>query len=117
VIKMKIAVPTQGDKGLRDRVADTFSRAPYFTMVTVENGAITAKKVVKNKASEVKQGAGPLAARTLKDDGIDVLLSDEIGPGAINILEAFGIKIGGASQDEKVRDAVDKYLAKLQVEE
>jgi predicted Fe-Mo cluster-binding NifX family protein len=110
---MKIAVPTQGERGLRDRVADTFSRAPYFTLVTVENGGITGKRVIQNKASEVAQGAGPLAARTLKDNGVDVLLSGEIGPGATNILEAFDIKIGSASKDEKVRDAVERYLALL----
>ncbi|HEX9916053.1 MAG TPA: NifB/NifX family molybdenum-iron cluster-binding protein [Candidatus Bathyarchaeia archaeon] len=109
---MKIAVPTQGDRGLRDRVADTFSRAPYFTLVTVENGGITGKTVIQNKAAEVAQGAGPLAARTLKDNGVDVLLSGEIGPGATNILEALGIIIGSASIDEKVRDAVDRFLAK-----
>jgi len=109
---MKIAVPTQGDRGLRDRVADTFSRAPYFTLVTVENGSVTDKKVIQNKAAEVAQGAGPLAARTLKDNGVDVLLSGEIGPGATNILEALGIIIGSASIDEKVRDAVDRFLAK-----
>lgn len=110
---MKIAVPTQGDRGLRDKVADTFSRAPYFTIVTVENGNITSRKVIQNKASNVKQGAGPLASRTLKDNGVDVLLSGEVGPGATSILEAFGIRIGGASHDEKVREAVDRYLAQL----
>jgi predicted Fe-Mo cluster-binding NifX family protein len=113
VIEMKIAVPTQGDRGLRDKVADTFSRAPYFTIVIVENGSITGSKVIQNKASNVKQGAGPLAARTLKDNGVDVLLSGEVGPGATSILEAFGIKIGIASQDEKVRTAVDRYLVML----
>ena len=112
-MKMKIAVPTQGDRGLRDKVADTFSRAPYFTIVTVENGSITDSKVIQNKASNVKQGAGPLASRTLKDNGVDVLLSGEVGPGATSILEAFGIRIGGASQDEKVRVAVDRYVAQL----
>ena len=110
---MRIAVPTQGDRGLRDRVADTFSRAPYFTLVTVEGERITGKKVIRNKASEVDQGAGPLAARTLKDNAVDVLLSGEIGPGATNILEAFEIRIGNASKDDKVRDAVEKYLAQL----
>jgi predicted Fe-Mo cluster-binding NifX family protein len=107
---MKIAVPTKGDRGLRDRVADTFSRAPYFTLVTVDNGRIVSKKVIPNKASDLIQGAGPLAARTLKDNGVDVLLSGEVGPGATNILDAFGIIIGSATQDEKVGNAVEKYL-------
>lgn len=111
---MKMAVPTQGDRGLRDRVADIFARAPYFTLVTVENGSITDKKVIQNKASEMKQGAGPLAARTLKDNGVDVLLSCEIGPGATSVLETIGIKIGGVTQDEKVKDAVERYLTQLQ---
>jgi predicted Fe-Mo cluster-binding NifX family protein len=113
VIKVKIAVPTQRDRGLRDRVADTFARAPYFTLVTVENGNVTDKKIIQNKASEVKQGAGPLAVRILKDNGVDVLLACEIGPGATSVLETIGVKIGGATQDEKVKDAVERYLSQL----
>ena len=37
---MKIAVPSKGEKGLRDRVADTFSRAPAFTIVTIRDEEI-----------------------------------------------------------------------------
>ena len=113
---MKIAVPTQGDRGLKDRVADTFSRAPYFTLITIDNRSISGKKVIRNKASDLKQGAGPLAARTLKENGVDVILSGEIGPGATNILGALGIRIGGASQDEKVGDAIERYLASISPE-
>jgi predicted Fe-Mo cluster-binding NifX family protein len=112
---MKIAVPSKGEKGLRDRVADTFSRAPAFTIVTIQDDEISDVKVVKNKAAEMSQGAGPVAARTLKENGVNVLLSSDIGPGATNILETIGIAIGSASQDEKVKETVDRYLAQLEV--
>jgi predicted Fe-Mo cluster-binding NifX family protein len=112
---MKIAVPSKGEKGLRDRVADTFSRAPAFTIVTIQDDEITDVKVVKNKAAEMSQGAGPVAARTLKENGVNVLLSSDIGPGATNILETIGIAIGDASKNEKVKETVDRYLAQLEV--
>jgi predicted Fe-Mo cluster-binding NifX family protein len=56
-----------------------------------------------------------VAARTLKENGVNVLLSSDIGPGATNILETIGIAIGGASQDEKVKEIVGRYLAQLEV--
>jgi predicted Fe-Mo cluster-binding NifX family protein len=115
VIEMKIAVPSKGENGLRDRVADTFSRAPAFTIVTIQDDKIHDIKVIKNNASEMSQGAGPVAARTLKENGVNVLLSSDIGPGATNILETIGIAIGSASQNEKVKETVDRYLAQLEV--
>ena len=107
---MKLAVPTKDQKGLKDRVAQTFSRAPTFTLVTVEDGAIKDTEVIKNKAESLGQGAGPLATRTLKEHGVDVLLCGDIGPGASNILETIGIEFCKVDVDEKVKRAVEYYL-------
>ncbi len=107
---MKIAVPSKGEKGLRDRVADTFSRAPAFTIVTIENDEISDVKVVKNKAAEMSQGAGPVAARTLKENQVEVLISGDIGPGATNILETIDIRIEKAEPGAKVKEAVENWV-------
>ena len=107
---MKIAVPSKGEKGLRDRVAETFSRAPAFTIVTIQEDEITDVKVVKNKAAEMSQGAGPVAARTLKENQVEVLISGDIGPGATNILETIEIRVEKAEPGAKVKDVVENWV-------
>ncbi len=107
---MKIAVPSKGDKGLRDRVADTFSRAPTFTLVTIQGGEITDVEVLKNEAAEMSQGAGPVVARTLKENQAEVLISGDIGPGATNILETIEIRIEKAEPGSKVKETVENWV-------
>jgi predicted Fe-Mo cluster-binding NifX family protein len=110
---MKIAVPSKGEKGLRDRVADTFSRAHAFTIVTIQDGEISDVKVFKNKAAEMSQGAGPVAARTLKENQVDVIISGDIGPGATNILETIEIRVEKAEPGAKVKQVVENWVKSL----
>jgi len=110
---MKVAIPTETEKGLRDNVSDVFSRAPTFTIITITNGNIEDVHVIKNKAAEMDQGAGPLAARTLKENGVDLILSRDLGPGARNILETIEIKIGSAEPGQKVNDTIDAWIKEL----
>lgn len=105
---MRIAIPTTGKRKLSNRVADTFSRAPTFTIVTLENLEIKSIEVIENPTSDIEQGAGPIAARIIKDHGIDLLISGEMGPGARTILEAFDIKIHETSVGKKVSEVVEE---------
>lgn len=106
---MRIAIPTTGKRKLSNRVADTFSRAPTFTIVTLENLEIKGIEVIENPASTIEQGAGPIAASIIKDHGVDLLISGEMGPGARTILEAFDIKIHKASIGKKVSEIVEDW--------
>ena len=110
---MKVAIPTETEKGLRDNVSDVFSRAATFTIITITDGKIEDVHVIKNKAAEMDQGAGPLAARTLKENGVDLILSGDLGPGARNILETIEIKIGNAEPGQKVNDAINAWIKEL----
>lgn len=111
---MRIAIPTTGRRKLSNRVADTFSRAPTFTIVTLDGLEIKDIEVIENPASSIEQGAGPIAARTIKEHGVDLLISGEMGPGARNILETLDIKVHEASVGKKVSEAVEEWK-KLQL--
>jgi len=106
---MKIAIPTIGKRKLSNRVADTFSRAPTFTIVTLKNHEIVDVETIENPASAIEQGAGPIAVRTIKEHGVDVLISEEMGPGARTILDAFEINIHKASVGKKVNEIVEEW--------
>ena len=45
---MRIALSTRGNRKLSNKIADTFSRAPNFTIVTVKNERIKSVEVIKN---------------------------------------------------------------------
>lgn len=107
---MRIAIPTVGKRKLTNKVANTFSRAPSFTIVTLEDKEIKLVEVIDNPASDIEKGAGPIAARTIKDQNVDVLLSGELGPGAKNILEAFEIKVYPAHTGKNVKETVAEWL-------
>lgn len=107
---MKIAFPTEAYKKKNDKVANTFSRANTFTFVSIKNGKPFEYSVIENKAYNLKQGAGPLAARALKDNGVTTLISGNVGPGATTILEALGIDIHYTDSGLLVKDALNDWL-------
>lgn len=107
---MKIAVPTRTEKGLRDTVADTFSRAPTFTLVNIKKGVIEDVHIIRNNAAELRQGAGPLAVRTLKENQVNIVLSGDIGPGATSILETIEIGIERVEPGKKVKEVITKWM-------
>ncbi len=107
---MRIAIPTTGKRKLTNKVADTFSRAPHFTIVTIEDNQIKTLDVVTNPGETLDRGAGPLAARVLKENQVDVLLTSEVGPGARNILEALDIEIDLVEEGKTVKEVVAAYL-------
>ncbi len=107
---MKIAFPTEGHRKLSDRIATTFSRAPTFTIVTVEGGETQGSIVIENHAVSHEQGAGPLAVSTLKDHDVTILISGDVGPGASTILDALGIKIYSTEAGKKVSNVLTDWL-------
>ena len=107
---MRIAVPSTGKRKLSNKVAPTFSRTPEFTIVTIEENQIKTAEIVSNPGSTPERGAGPLAARTLKENNVDVLLTVEMGPGAKSILETLGIQIELVESEKSVKELVEEYL-------
>jgi len=65
---------------------------------------------VKNRASEMSQGAGPVAARTLKENKVDVVLAGDIGPGARDILETIDIRVEKVEPGLRVKEALEKWV-------
>lgn len=106
---MRIAIPTTGKRKLTNKVADTFSRAPTFTVITLEDLEIQNIEVIENPASTLEQGAGPIAARTIKDLDVDLLISGEMGPGAKTILDAYNIKIHRTHIGKKVSETIEEW--------
>lgn len=110
---MRIAATTLKG-GIDDVVTPQFGRAATFTIVDYDGG-VKNVEVVENKAASQSSGAGIAAAQTLVDKKVKVLLTGHVGPKAMNVLRAAGIR-AYVAEGLRVRDAVEK-LVKGELEE
>ena len=109
-VKRRIAVATDGKNGLEDTVSNVFGRARTFTIVDVEDEKIIGVSILENPALSYKHGAGPIAIKMLIDNGVEVVLANELGVGASEILEQHNIIYILAKSGTNVRDAIKKAL-------
>jgi len=101
---MKILV-TAKDRGLDAEVDGRFGRCPFFVVVDSETMVATS---VENPGTKATGGAGVAAAQGALDLKPDAILTGEVGPHAIKMLEGSGVKIvTGASGS--VREAVEHF--------
>ncbi|MFB1488950.1 MULTISPECIES: NifB/NifX family molybdenum-iron cluster-binding protein [unclassified Thiocapsa] len=105
---MKIAVTAETSQGLDSQVAQHFGHAPFFILVDVENGAVTATRDLANPFSDAHEpGQIP---DFIRQQQADVMLSGGMGGGAIEFFTQAGIKTAtGASGT--VRASVERYLS------
>jgi predicted Fe-Mo cluster-binding NifX family protein len=104
---MKIAVTAENNNGLESMVAQHFGHAPYFMLVEVENGEVSATQGIANPFAEQHQ-PGQIPG-FIKEQSADVMLSGGMGGRAIQFFSEYGIKTAtGASGT--VRQALENYL-------
>ena len=99
---MKIAVPTRNEE-----VDDHFGHCDIYTIFNINNDNL----IASTETMPSPQGCGCKSniAEKLKSENVTVLLAGSMGNGALNKLNASGIRvIRGCSG--KVTDAVNKYL-------
>ena len=85
---MKIAIPTEGKKGLDEVVSEHFGKCDTYTFLN-EEGKVS--EIIDN-TSEHMGGFG-LPPELLKKHGVDVLLCRGLGPRAIDLCRTLGIEV------------------------
>jgi predicted Fe-Mo cluster-binding NifX family protein len=110
MVKRRIAVATNGKNGTEDAVSNVFGRAKTFTIVDVDDGKIINVKVLENPALSYAHGAGPIAIKTLIDDGVEIVIANEIGVGASEILKQHNVSYFPAEPNANVREVVENAL-------
>ena len=103
---MKIAVSSQGDT-LDAAASPVFGRCPIYLFVESETMEF---KAVPNPAMNQAGGAGIQAAQFVVNQGVDAVLSGNLGPNAYDVLQAAGVP-GFLVSEGTVRQAVDAYKA------
>jgi predicted Fe-Mo cluster-binding NifX family protein len=108
--KFRIAVATNGKKGLQDTVSKVFGRANTFTVVEIEGEEIHLLKVIENPALTYEHGAGPIAVKELVDSEVDLVIAPQLGVGASSILEHHNITLVLAEAGTEIIEAVRHAL-------
>ena len=109
---MKVAISTLPPGGLDAPVNPQFGRTPVFTIVEVDSsGNVLNVKVVPNPGSQAVHGAGPLAAQTVAQEGVNAVISGNFGPNAYQALAGFGISLYIAPPNITVKDAIRMLIA------
>lgn len=95
---MRIAIPTEGKRGLEENVAYHFGRCETYTILDGEGKLL---EVIDN-TSEHMGGEG-LPPELLKKHGVNILLCQGLGPRAVDICEGMGIEVyvgkGGSAKE------------------
>ena len=102
---MKIAMPVN-NKDPNSKIFSVFGRAPFFIVFDDTKNI----SYIDND-NTLKSGAGIGAAQSLAENNVDVLIVENIGPKAEEILQQFNIKIVkiDATQIDSCKKICDQY--------
>ncbi|MDD4990480.1 MAG: NifB/NifX family molybdenum-iron cluster-binding protein [Candidatus Pacebacteria bacterium] len=114
---MKIAASSTG-KNIEDNVSDVFGRCPYFIIAEIKDDKIEKTEAVKNEGTDQMSGAGMSAAQLMAEKNINVVITGNVGPRALDVLKQFNIEIYSASGviKEVLQEFIDGKLKKLKDE-
>lgn len=107
---MKIVISATG----RDKESDideTFHRCPFFLIIDTKTNK---QKSLENPARDNPSEIGAMVGQIVANEGIDTVITNNIGPRAFEIFEQYGIKIYQAKG--KINDAI-KQLEKGKLSE
>ena len=97
---MKIVISAAG-RDIESNIDATFGRALFFLIMDTATKKI---KVIENKARDRQNGVGITAVNTVENEGIDAVITADIGPLAFETFKLSGVKIYKA--EGKIKDAI-----------
>jgi len=104
---MKIAVGSMS-KNIDSNVAEIFGRCSYFIIAEVENKKIKKTETIENKNIDQMSGAGILTAKLMAEKNVDVVITKNIGPRAMDVLRQFDITV--YSGEGIIKDILQEFI-------
>ncbi|MFW6220316.1 MAG: NifB/NifX family molybdenum-iron cluster-binding protein [Nanoarchaeota archaeon] len=104
---MKIAI-SSNENNIEGFIEEKFGRCQYFLIIDLKEDEILNIEAVLNDGKIQGHGAGIRAAEQIGNLNIDFLITGQIGPNALNILNKLNIKIYTASGS--IKTAIENLL-------
>jgi predicted Fe-Mo cluster-binding NifX family protein len=103
---MRVAVSSQGND-IDSLVDPRFGRARWFIIVETEGGECRAQDNSANV--EASGGAGVAAGTTVVSQGVEAVITGNVGPNAHKVLAAASVPIYQIGNGISVRDAIGAF--------
>ena len=107
--KYKIAVCTDSNS-LDGEIASRLARCNYFLIVEIENGKIKKHEAISNPHSQIQKGAGVEVAQMLGQLEVDLIICENVGPRALDVLKQFNIQF--LNEKGSIKKVIEKLLQK-----
>ena len=105
---MKIVFASEDNQGLQGALSAHFGRCPYYTIVDVEDKAVSNVQVIDNPYfTNHVPGAVP---QFINEQGAQVMIAGGMGPRAIEIFNQFGIEAITTGIQESLEAILNAYL-------
>ena len=86
---MKIAISATG-RGLDSKIDAKFERCNFFLIVDIEKNSLLS---FENKTKDRPREIGGIIGQLVANEGIDTVITSDIGPSAFDVLKRYGIKV------------------------
>ena len=110
---IKVAIPTNGTKGMKDAVSEVLGKAKTFTIIEIKENDVDNVEVLENPASSYKHGAGPIVIKMLIDKGVNMITAREFGPGVYTLLDQHDVKMLEVKSGITVTEAINESMKHL----
>ncbi|MFC1701058.1 NifB/NifX family molybdenum-iron cluster-binding protein [Patescibacteria group bacterium] len=104
---MKIAISST-DKNIESNVSDVFGRCSYFIIAEIKDGKIEKTEAIKNENTDQAGGAGISTAQLMAEKDVNVVITGNVGPRALDVLNQFNIEI--YSGEGVVKDVLQNFI-------
>ena len=111
---MKIAISSTGED-INSHVADVFGRCSDFIITEIQNQEIKETEIIENENISQTSGAGISVAKLMAEKDINIVITKNIGPRAMDILKQFSIEVyfGDGVIKEVLQEFIDGKLKKI----
>ena len=99
---MKIAISTDG-RDIGENKVVTFCGCGFFLIVDTKANSLIA---VENKNKGIPSEVGGTAGQLVSNEGVDAVITSNIGPQALEIFDRYGIKVYHG--EGKINDVIRK---------
>ena len=104
------------DKNINGNVSDVFGRCPYFVIAEIIDQKIEKTEVIKNESIDQMSGVGVSAVQLMAEKNINVIITGNVGPRALDVLKQFNIKIyfGEGATKKVLQEFIDGKLKQIE---
>jgi predicted Fe-Mo cluster-binding NifX family protein len=100
---MKIGISAEG-KDMDENILSTFCGCNFFLIVDTK---VNTLRAIVNQTKGLPSEVGGTAGRLVSNQGIDVVITSDIGPQAMEIFERYGIKVYHG--EGKINDIIKQF--------